>query len=54
MAGGGQVQPVTVSAEPAEPSQPALAAAAADDGTKAVSKEAAIKKYNLPSSLLAS
>jgi phage recombination protein Bet len=36
-AGGGQVQPVTVSAEPAEPSQPALPAAA-DDGTKAVSK----------------
>lgn len=37
-AGGGQVQPVTVSAEPAEPSQPALPAAAADDDTKAVSK----------------
>jgi len=34
---GGQVQPVTVSAEPAEPSQPALPAAAADDGTVAVS-----------------
>ena len=37
-AGGGQVQPVTVTAEPAEPSQPALPAAAVDDGTKAVSK----------------
>jgi phage recombination protein Bet len=36
-AGGGQVQPVTVTAEPAEPSQPALPAAAADDGTVAVS-----------------
>ena len=34
---GGQVQPVTVSAEPAEPSQPALPAAAADDDTVAVS-----------------
>jgi phage recombination protein Bet len=37
-AGGGQVQPVTVTAEPAEPSQPALPAAAADDDTVAVSK----------------
>jgi len=34
---GGQVQPVTVTAEPAEPSQPALPAAAADDGAVAVS-----------------